>query len=323
MVLRGRSRRLRLAARRPRRAVQHRRPGLDGHAADRLDGAVRFHPAARRPLRHARPDRRHPRGTFNYGERWDGDRLVLWAEGTVRQEIAYGENLTLARRYEIEAGTSTVTIRDEVDQRGVLPDAAPDPLPLQPRLPVPAAAWPASSPARTGRSEISRSPPTRAAPGRPTGGSTSPNRSRTSPTRVSPCRSTRRRRGHHRGRRHRLGSRSHGGVPAHAAGAAAVLRVVADDASKASTPTASSRATRRSVRPTELLAQGWPLMLEPGERRATSSSSASSPATSASRRARRPASPSGHDGERTRHDEQPTRCLPGDPGQGSAGDRRR
>ena len=38
-----------------------------------------------------------PAERFNYGERWDGDRLVLWAEGTVRQDIAYGENLTLSR----------------------------------------------------------------------------------------------------------------------------------------------------------------------------------------------------------------------------------
>ena len=60
----------------------------------------------RRPLRHARPHRRNPREHVNHGEQWDGDRLVLWAEGTVRQDIAYGENLALARRYEIDAGTS-------------------------------------------------------------------------------------------------------------------------------------------------------------------------------------------------------------------------
>ena len=34
-----------------------------------------------------------PAEHVNHGERWDGDRLVLWAEGTVRQDIAYGENL--------------------------------------------------------------------------------------------------------------------------------------------------------------------------------------------------------------------------------------
>jgi hypothetical protein len=59
-----------------------------------------------------------PAERFNYGERWEGDRLVLWAEGTVRQDIAYGENLTLARSYEVEAGTSTVWIRDEITNEG-------------------------------------------------------------------------------------------------------------------------------------------------------------------------------------------------------------
>ena len=62
-----------------------------------------------------------PAERFNYGERWDGDRLILWAEGTVRQDIAYGENLTLSRTYEVEAGTSTVTIRDEVCNEGFFP----------------------------------------------------------------------------------------------------------------------------------------------------------------------------------------------------------
>jgi hypothetical protein len=62
-----------------------------------------------------------PSERFNYGEDWDGDRLVLWAEGTVRQDIAYGENLTLARRYEIEAGTSMISIRDEVTNEGFFP----------------------------------------------------------------------------------------------------------------------------------------------------------------------------------------------------------
>jgi hypothetical protein len=59
-----------------------------------------------------------PAEHVNHGERWDGDRLVLWAEGTVRQDIAYGENLVLTRRYEVDAGTSKVTIRDEVTNEG-------------------------------------------------------------------------------------------------------------------------------------------------------------------------------------------------------------
>ena len=104
-----------------------------------------------------------PSERFNYGEHWDGDRLVLWAEGTVRQDIAYGENLTLARRYEIEAGTSIDLDPRRGDQRGVLPDTAPDPLPLQPRFPVPAARRAASSPGLTGPSVTSPSRPSRPA----------------------------------------------------------------------------------------------------------------------------------------------------------------
>ena len=64
VVLRGRPRRLCLAACRSRRAVQHRRPRLDGHTANRFDRPVRLHPTARRPLRHARPDRHHSSGTI-------------------------------------------------------------------------------------------------------------------------------------------------------------------------------------------------------------------------------------------------------------------
>ena len=231
MVLRGRSRRLRLAARRSRRPVQHRRPGLDGHAADRFDGAVRLHPAARRPVRHARPDRHHSGGTVQL-------------RGTLGRRpphpVGGGHRPTghrLRREPDVVAhlrGRSRHVDGDDPRrglQRRLLPDPPPDPLPLQSRLPVPALARPRSSPARTGRSATFRSPPIRAPSARRTGGSTSPSRSRTSPTKGSRCRST------------RTATRSitvavatgtdadrTGGVPADTASAAALLRVVADDA---------------------------------------------------------------------------------------------
>jgi len=59
-----------------------------------------------------------PASQFNYGERWEGERCFLWAEGTVRQEIVYGENLLLRRRYEAEVGTSSFTLRDVVRNDG-------------------------------------------------------------------------------------------------------------------------------------------------------------------------------------------------------------
>jgi hypothetical protein len=62
-----------------------------------------------------------PASHFTFGERWDGERCFLWAEGTVRQEIVYGENLLLTRRYEAEVGTSSFTLRDVVRNDGFYP----------------------------------------------------------------------------------------------------------------------------------------------------------------------------------------------------------
>jgi hypothetical protein len=59
-----------------------------------------------------------PASTFTHGQLWDGDRCLLWAEGTVRQEIAYGEHLVLQRRYETELGATSFRIRDTVTNEG-------------------------------------------------------------------------------------------------------------------------------------------------------------------------------------------------------------
>lgn len=59
-----------------------------------------------------------PAEHFTFGERWEGDRCFLWAEGLMRQEIAYGENLTLLRRYEAELGTSFFSVVDTVSNEG-------------------------------------------------------------------------------------------------------------------------------------------------------------------------------------------------------------
>ncbi|CAN7281273.1 aldose 1-epimerase family protein [Rhizobium sp. LjRoot254] len=53
-----------------------------------------------------------------YGERWDGDDLVLWCEGTVTQGAVFGEHLELVRRIEIKAGTNDIRIHDLVVNRG-------------------------------------------------------------------------------------------------------------------------------------------------------------------------------------------------------------
>lgn len=81
---------------------------------------------------HARPTDRYgthdrigiiPASSFNFGERWDGDRCLLWCEGIVQQEITYGENLSLSRRYETELGSSSFTVRDVVRNDGFYPTA--------------------------------------------------------------------------------------------------------------------------------------------------------------------------------------------------------
>jgi hypothetical protein len=59
-----------------------------------------------------------PASRFSYGERWDGDRCFLEAEGVVRQDIAYGENLSLTRRYRTELGSSSFSIVDVVSNDG-------------------------------------------------------------------------------------------------------------------------------------------------------------------------------------------------------------
>jgi hypothetical protein len=59
-----------------------------------------------------------PASRFSFGEHWDGDRCYLRAEGVVRQDIAYGENLSLTRRYETDLGSSSVRLVDTVSNDG-------------------------------------------------------------------------------------------------------------------------------------------------------------------------------------------------------------
>lgn len=59
-----------------------------------------------------------PAARVNYGERWEGDRCVVWVEGTVRQHAPYGENLVLSRLYESEVGGNCFSLHDEVRNDG-------------------------------------------------------------------------------------------------------------------------------------------------------------------------------------------------------------
>jgi Domain of unknown function (DUF4432) len=62
-----------------------------------------------------------PASRFSHGEDWDGDRCVLWADGLVRQDIAYGESLSLHRRYQTELGASSFRWVDVVTNEGWFP----------------------------------------------------------------------------------------------------------------------------------------------------------------------------------------------------------
>ena len=59
-----------------------------------------------------------PARLLGYGEAWDGDECVLWAEGEVLQSAVFGESLALRRRIEARVGESRFTIRDEVENVG-------------------------------------------------------------------------------------------------------------------------------------------------------------------------------------------------------------
>lgn len=59
-----------------------------------------------------------PARLSGYGERWDGDNCVLWAEGVVTQGTVFGEHLELHRRIEINVGSNDISISDRVVNRG-------------------------------------------------------------------------------------------------------------------------------------------------------------------------------------------------------------
>jgi hypothetical protein len=59
-----------------------------------------------------------PARLTGYGERWDGDKCFLWAEGIVQQSAVFGEDLHLIRRIEAEVGQSEIRLTDRVVNQG-------------------------------------------------------------------------------------------------------------------------------------------------------------------------------------------------------------
>ncbi len=59
-----------------------------------------------------------PARLTGYGERWEGDRCILWAEGIVQQSAVFGEDLHLIRRIEADVGTDEIRLTDRVVNHG-------------------------------------------------------------------------------------------------------------------------------------------------------------------------------------------------------------
>jgi len=61
-----------------------------------------------------------PAKLTGYGEHWEGDRCVLFAEGIVQQSAVFGEDLHLQRRIEADVGGSEIRIVDRVVNHGFM-----------------------------------------------------------------------------------------------------------------------------------------------------------------------------------------------------------
>ena len=94
--------------------------GLDHTLLGGTDDASNFHQLVRPTEEYGLHGRIGfmPARLTGYGEAWDGDDCVLWAEGVVRQAAVYGEALELRRRIEARVGESRFTVRDEVTNVG-------------------------------------------------------------------------------------------------------------------------------------------------------------------------------------------------------------
>ncbi|MGP7796878.1 aldose 1-epimerase family protein [Sphingomonas sp. CLY1604] len=59
-----------------------------------------------------------PARLTGYGERWEGDRCILWCEGVVQQATMFGEDLHLVRRIEADVGGDAIRLHDRVVNHG-------------------------------------------------------------------------------------------------------------------------------------------------------------------------------------------------------------
>jgi hypothetical protein len=97
--------------------------GLDHTLSGGEFGASHYGYAGRATVCHGLHGRiaNTPARLFGYGERWEGDRAVLWAEGEMRQAAIFGEHLVLRRRIEAELGGTEIRLTDTVVNEGFDP----------------------------------------------------------------------------------------------------------------------------------------------------------------------------------------------------------
>jgi hypothetical protein len=94
--------------------------GLDHALFMAEDTAEQYHYPAKSTENfglHGRVSNR-PARIVGYGQRWEGDECVLYAEGEVLQASVFGERLRLRRRVEARVGESRLTVHDEVENTG-------------------------------------------------------------------------------------------------------------------------------------------------------------------------------------------------------------
>jgi len=97
--------------------------GLDHTLLGGTDDASQFHQLIRPTEEYGLHGRIGfmPARLTGYGERWDGDECVLWAEGVVRQTAVFGEAMELHRRIDARVGESRFVVHDEVVNVGFDP----------------------------------------------------------------------------------------------------------------------------------------------------------------------------------------------------------
>lgn len=94
--------------------------GLDHILGPQEVPADHYNYPGRRTVRHSLHGRVGliPAKLTGYGESWDGDRCLLYAEGMVQQSTVFGEDLHLVRRIEADVGGSEIRISDRVVNHG-------------------------------------------------------------------------------------------------------------------------------------------------------------------------------------------------------------